>query len=119
MWNPSWRNPPDQRRTPDNRGPTFRERIPSGCRCSGNYLFPLLSPIRLDRLPLLESMTPRFSLYKIQDREARCQTFPAHEDLGIIVRNGELRKPHISKRAKLMLLPHVRAIFRHDPPAFD
>src|SRR5437016_9624459 len=60
MWNPSWRNPPDQRQTRDNRGPTFRERIPSGCRCSGNYLFPLLSPIRLDRLSLLESMTPRF-----------------------------------------------------------
>ena len=58
-WNPSSRNLPDQSQIRDNRGPTSRERTPSGSRCSGNCPCPPLSPIRLDRLPLLESMTPR------------------------------------------------------------
>src|SRR5204862_7171669 len=59
MWNPSSRNAPNQSQIRDNRGSTSRERILSGSRCSGNCPFPPLSPIRLDHLPLLESMTPR------------------------------------------------------------
>src|SRR6266446_8294453 len=59
MWNPSSRNLPDQSQIRDNRGSTSRERTLSGSRCSGNCPFPPLSPIRLDHLPLLESMTPR------------------------------------------------------------
>src|SRR5438093_532210 len=118
MWNPSSRNLPDQPQIRDSRGPTFHERILSGCRYSGNYLFPLFSPTRSDRLPLLESMTPRF--LDTRYRTVRHTVKPAQirRSFGIEEKSRQQRAVY-SRRAGLVLLPHVGAVFRHDPPVFN
>ena len=97
MSNPSWRNLPNPSQIRDNRGPTFRVRTLSGSRCSGNCLFPLLSPIRSDHLPLLESMTPRLLNKRYKAGRHAVKPRPASGKLQRLIRNGEVRRPYPAK----------------------